>query len=255
MGIAIQKAVYRVCRFLVWLFYPHMTVEGVENLPDEPVVAVGNHAQMNGPISSVLYYPRPGRTWCAGQMMHLREVPAYAYQDFWSGKPGYIRWFYKVLSYLIAPLCVCIFNHAPTIGVYRDGRIINTFKQTVNALKSGEDVVIFPECYDEHNHIVHAFQENFTDVAKLYYKQTGKALPFVPIYICPALKKIVIGKPVYYDPTIPIATQRHDLCVQLMDSITALAESLPEHRVVPYPNLPKSKYPSSRGGKRQQPDR
>ena len=248
MLFTIQKAVYRFCRWLVWVFYPRITVEGAENLPEGPCLAVGNHAQMNGPITSVLYYPRKRKTWCAGQMMKLKEVPAYAYQDFWSAKPKYIRWFYKMLSYLIAPLCVCIFNHADTIGVWRDGRIINTFKQTVNALKEGADVVIFPECNEEHNHIVHAFQENFTDVAKLYYKQTGEALPFVPIYVCPALRKLVIGKPVYYDPQAPMQKQRHDLCEKLMDAITALAEALPEHKVVPYPNMPKREYPSSRKG-------
>lgn len=103
---------YRFIKWLVWVFYPEIEVVGTENLPQEPVMAVGNHTQMNGPIACELYYPGNRYTWCAGQMMHLKEVPAYAYQDFWSEKPTYIRWFFKLLSYIIAPLSVCVFNNA-----------------------------------------------------------------------------------------------------------------------------------------------
>ena len=117
---------FRVVKWLVRVSYIKYEVEGVENLPDEPCVVVGNHAQMHGPLSSELYFPGCRYTWCAGQMMNLKEVPAYAFTDFWSQKPRYTHPFYKLLSRLIAPLAVCIFNNADTIGVYRDTRIVGT---------------------------------------------------------------------------------------------------------------------------------
>ncbi len=237
---------YRFIKFLVRSFYPKLEVVGAENLPDVPALIVGNHSQMHGPIGCELYFPGKRYTWCAGEMMHFKEVPAYAFQDFWSGKPKSVRWFYKLLSYLIAPLSVCVFNNADTIGVYHDGRILSTFKTTVKALQEGSSVVVFPECYDEYNHIVHKFQENFCDIAKLHYKRTGTPVPFVPLYICPALRKLVIGKPIYFDPDKDMTTQRHEICVYLMDSITQMALELPAHRVVPYPNIPKKDYPMSR---------
>ena len=86
---------YRFIKWMVWVFHPKMEVVGAENLPGEPVMMVGNHTQMNGPIACELYFPGNRYTWCAGQMMHLKEVPSYAYQDFWSEKPKYIRWCYK----------------------------------------------------------------------------------------------------------------------------------------------------------------
>ena len=46
-----KKIVYRFIRFWVKLFYPRIRVVGEENLPEGPVVVVGNHAQMNAPIS------------------------------------------------------------------------------------------------------------------------------------------------------------------------------------------------------------
>ena len=236
---------YRIIKSVVRFFYPRMEVVGAENLPDEPVIVVGNHTQMNGPIASELYYPGARRIWCAGEMMHLREVPAYAYQDFWSRKPKYIRWFYKVLSYLIAPLSVCVFNNANTIPVYHDTRLISTFRLTTEALQEGASIVIFPEHDVPHNHILCQFQDRFVDVAKIYHRKTGKELAFVPMYIAPALKKIYLGKPIRFSSASPIKEERSRICEYLMDEITELACSLPEHRVVPYNNLPKKQYPSS----------
>ena len=99
-----MKTIYRIVRFFVKLFFPRMKLEGEENLPEGACVAVSNHAQMNGPIAAQLYFPKPSKIWCAGEMMHWKEVQKYAFADFWEDKPKSVRWFYKILSYLIVPL-------------------------------------------------------------------------------------------------------------------------------------------------------
>lgn len=236
---------YRVIKWCIKTCYPKITVEGVENLPEEPVIIVGNHTQMNGPIACELYTPGDHYIWCAGQMMHLKEVPAYAFQDFWSQKPKYTHPFYKALSYLIAPLSVVVFNNANTIGVYHDTRIVGTFKNTITRLQEGASVVIFPEHDVKYNHIVYEFQDRFIDIAKLYYKRTGKELAFVPLYIAPNLKKMYLGKPIRYRADQPMDQERKRICDYLMNGITEIACALPEHTVVPYRNIPKKDYPSN----------
>ena len=246
MGKEKISPVYRAIRWLVKLFYPKIRVEGTENLPDEPVIVVGNHTQMNGPICCELYFPTDRYTWCAGEMMELKEVPAYAYRDFWSQKPKYTRPFYKLLSYIIAPLSVCVFNNAKTIGVYHDARIISTFKQTVRRLQEGASVVVFPEHDVPYDHILCQFQDKFIDVAKLYYKRTGKELCFVPMYIAPNLKAMYLGKPIRFQAAEPMEEERRRICQYLMEQISGIATALPEHRVVPYRNIPKKQYPLNR---------
>ncbi len=241
----ISYGIFLIIRWIVRLVYPKIVIEGLENLPKEACLLVGNHAQMNGPIIGELYIPGKHKTWCASEMMTLREVPAYAYKDFWSLKPGYTQWFYKLLSYIIAPLCVCIFNNAATIPVYRDARIMSSFRQTVNALCEGCKVTIFPEQAKPYNGILWDFQEGFVDVARLYHKKTGKALPFVPVYVAPRLKKIFLGSPVYFDPTADKAAERSRICGELMTSITDITRALPEHTVVPYLNMAKKDYPKN----------
>lgn len=240
------KYLYKGIKGLVRTFYPKTEIEGAQNLPREPVLVVGNHAKMNGPIVCELYFPGERYTWCAGEMMHLKDVPQYAFADFWSHKPKGIRWFYKGLSYVIAPLSVCVFNNANTIGVYHDARIISTFKNTVKRLTEGASVVVFPEHAEPYNHIVNDFHDRFVDVAKLYYNKTGKALSFVPMYLAPALKKACLGKPIAFCPENPMEQERLRICTYLKEEITRMAEALPEHKVVPYENLPRKAYPSNR---------
>ena len=239
------SAIFRSIKWCVKMFYPKTQAEGAEDLPDEPVIIVGNHCQMHGPIVGELYVPGEPYIWCAGEMMHLKDVPEYAFRDFWSQKPGWTHPGYKLLSYIIAPLSVCVFNNARTIGVYHDARILSTFKNTIKKLHEGKSVVIFPEHDVKHDHIIYDFQDKFIDIAKLYHKKTGKELSFVPMYIAPKLKKICLGKPVRFCADAPMDAERRRICTYLMDEITAIAEALPEHTVVPYRNIPKKDYPSN----------
>ena len=234
---------YRMIARTVWLLSPKYKVEGAENLPDGPCVIAGNHCQMYGPIAAEFYMPRPRYTWCIGEMMDRKEVPAYAFQDFWSMKPKGQHWFWKLVSRLIAPLCAYVFTHARTIPVYRDARVMTTFRRSVTALQEGADLVIFPEKAEPYNGILWQFQEHFADVAKLYWRKTGKAVCFVPMYTAPRLKRICIGQPIRFDPEAPEAEERSRVCAALMEAITAMAAALPPHAVVPYPNIPKDQYP------------
>ena len=178
--------------------------------------------------------------------MHRDEAAAYAYRDFWSKKPRAVRWFYKLLSHLVVPLCLCLFNNAHTVGVYHDARALTTFRTSVQKLRDGDRLVIFPERYEEHNQIVHAFQDRFVDLGRLYHAKTGRALAFVPLYVAPRLGILSFGAPILYDPAGASKTERSRISTALMDAVTDLALALPPHTVVPYPNVPKREWPRSR---------
>lgn len=237
---------YKIVWNLAKFFYPKTTVQGAENIPDEPSIIVGNHAQVHGAIAGELYFPGKRFIWCIGEMMHCKEVPDYAYQDFWSMKPKWSKPFFRLLSYIIAPIASAILSHGDTIGVYHDSRVLKTFKETVARLQEGYHIIIYPESHaGGYNQILYQFQENFVDVAKLYYRRTGKALSFVPMYLAPRLRLMCFAAPVAFDPEAPIDQERRRICQAMMDGITALAEALPEHTVVPYPNMPKKNYPTN----------
>ena len=240
-----KNILYLLICALIRLFYRRPDFVGTENLPEEPCVLVGNHTQMNGPIIAELFFPGKPFIWCAGEMMHWREVPRYAYTDFWSFKPRWCRPFFRLLALLITPLSVLLFNNARTIPVYHDTRLITTYRRSIELLQEGRSVLIFPEKNERRNNVLYAFQDKFIDLARFYYRKTGKALSFVPLYNAPALHLTLIGKPIVFDPARPIEEERVRLCAALMDAITALAVSLPEHTVIPYRNIPRRQYPKN----------
>jgi len=239
----LSSLVYKGIRGAVDFFYPQMELEGSGNIPEGPALIVGNHAQMHGPIALELSYPKAHAIWCAGEMMDRSEVADYAYRDFWSQKPQNLRWFYRLLSHLIVPLSVCIFNNADTIGVYHDTRLLSTYRKSVEKLESGCHLIIFPEHDRAYNSVLCDFQDRFVDTAKLFYGKTKISLPFVPMYVAPALKKICFGEAVYYQPDTPIREERERICKKLKEEITSMALRLPKHRIVPYNNISKKQYP------------
>ena len=237
--------IYRIIRWFVWLFSPKFRTVGLEKLPDEACIIVGNHSQMYGPIAAEIFLPGRHEIWCAGQMMHRDEVAAYAFEDFWSFKPRWTHGFFRLLSRLITPLSVCVFKNAHTIPVYHDTRLLTTYRTSVDALQAGRSVVIFPEKNVRRNNILYAFQDKFVDLARFYYKKAGVALSFVPLYVAPARKTLYLGDPIRFDPTAPIAAERERICGRLADAITGIPCSLPEHTVVPYRNIRKRDYPKN----------
>jgi len=239
----VKSPVFCVIRKIVSMVAPVFKVEGVENLPDGPSIVVGNHSQAFGPLAAELYFPRKHYTWCISEMMEKDKVADYAYKDFWSKKPVILRPFFKLFSHIIPPLSELIFTNADTIPVYRDKRVMKTFQISGEKLAENASVVIFPEDYTEYNNIVHEFQRGFVYVAKYYYRQTGKSVPFVPMYVCPELKKLIFGKPIMYDPKAKSDVEADRICTCLQESISEIAYGLPRHRVVPYPNVSKKYYP------------
>ena len=63
--------------------------------------------------------------------------------------------------------------------------------------------------------------------------------------MAPNLKKMYIGKPTAFDPNAPIEQERKRITDYLMEQITQIAVNLPEHTVVPYPNVGAKQYPKN----------
>ncbi len=240
-----KKKLLNFIEGIVKLFYRKRKYEGEENIPEESCIIISNHSQVHGPLAAELFMKNK-LIWCDGPMMNRKEIPEYTSRVFWGNKPKRSKWFYNMLGHIIARPASFVMGNADTIGVFRDARLLSTFSDTVEALSKGINVVIFPESEVEHNEIVDMFNLKFVDVARQYYKATGKCVAFVPMYHAAKLKRCVYGKPIRFDPAISNVEQRTVICDYLMAEITALAKSLPRHKVVPFNNVGKKNYKYSK---------
>ena len=235
---------YRLCASLVHSAYKQPNLVDFDKLDTtEPCMFVGNHAQLYGPIFAELIFPLEKRIWCIGEVMDKSTATAYCYKDFWPHKNKFFAPLYKIPALFAGWLVGKLSREVNAIPVYHDGRLLGTIKGTLSALEEGKNVVLFPEYLQPYNDILYQFYDKYVDVAKLYYKRTGKCLKFVPMYIAPTISTIAVGTPIAYDPTNDPNAERDKINNYIKEEITRVAKSLPKHKIVPYENIKKKNYP------------
>lgn len=242
----ISKGVFHLFKLGARIVYRKTEILGLDSIPGSNTIIVANHAQLNGPIIAELFMPKNCYIWANGQMFASKDVPSYAMEDFFTYKRKMLRPFCRIASYLLAPLMPCIMENARAVPVYHDARIASTFRTTIKLLSCGNNILIFPECHEKNNNIINRFRDNFVDVARLYYKRTGVLLKFLPMYICPDLDKFYFGREIVYDPRSDAVEERRRITEHLAEEITRIGRSIPEHTVIPFDNISRKRYISSR---------
>ncbi|MFA6866440.1 MAG: 1-acyl-sn-glycerol-3-phosphate acyltransferase [Clostridia bacterium] len=215
------------------IIFPKPKIIGEDKLnTEEPAIYVCNHATALGPAYTTKYLKVNHRPWIIGYALDKEKAPNYIFHDFLHAKGKKCKWFYKILSHIIAFLLVPILKSYRGIPVYHDQRMMSTYRESLKSLESNENLVIFPESPKKYSKYVFEFQNGFVDVARLYYKNTGKELKFVPIYIYP--KTMIIGDALQYDHTKDFKEQRKELAHNLTVTVDELAKSVPNHKNLPF---------------------
>ena len=75
------------------------------------------------------------------------------------------------------------------------------------------------------------------DIANYFNKQNPRELYFFPVYTCPDLKKVIIGKKTLFDKDKPFEEERERIIRYLQTEITNMANSLPSFTITPYRSI------------------
>ena len=204
-----------------------------EEAPDpEPGVFVCNHSKIRGPAMMILDFKRPFRSWIISAAMEKRTVRSYAFHDVFNGDGRHAKWFWKLLSCIVGFLLPPLLKDADMIPVYRDKRMLLTFRQSSDALKDGESMVIFAESPQVYSDYINKLQPGFVTLGAVHHRQTGKKLKFYPVYCEKKNRKIAVGKPIEYDPSLPLDKASAAVCAHLEEGIDRMARSLKPHKPV-----------------------
>lgn len=235
--IKVNKRHYgiRVLMFFVRLMI-YNRVLGKENVKineDVSHVFICNHGEIYGPIVANVYIPFPVRPWVMSEMVNADETTDYVYEGTFKRQ----QWLPQKLRYLAARLVTPIINwgmeSVGSIPVYRNKprELVRTFRDTVNAMEAGDNILIFPENpYDERQYTksyvregVGEFFTGFTMIAPLYYKRTGKKCVFIPIYADKKRHTLTFGIPTVYDPDNEPNAEKQRLCDTLRGEMLRMA--------------------------------
>ena len=234
-----KSVYYKIVSAILHLVVPR--AKAVFEVPpgDEPVVFVSNHASINGPLMMTFYFSRKCRIWAIAESLDKVHTRSYAFHDVLvgDGKKSFRFWKFVagIVKVMLPP--ILIYN---TITVYRDRRILETFRNSTDALKQGYDIIVFGEPTERYSEYVNEIQPGFVSLGRMYYKQTGKRLRFYPVYLNNENRLISVGSPIEFDPDMDGEEFRKKTCTFIRDGIDRLGRSMKPHKIIPF--LPQNWY-------------
>ena len=195
---------------------------------DNPLVFLGNHAEIYGPIASALCFPVPVRFWVISHMMFRKQdVKKYLYENTFSKKtflPVFVR---KLLARILGWLSVNIMSSLRAIAVYRDSpmKLRQTLRESVEALEDGENLMIFPE-HPEGKYVKGGISElspGFLMLAEAWWKKSGKKLRIMPVYANRDKRTFTFGDEIRYDPENGYASEQERIMKEVYDQLLKLS--------------------------------
>lgn len=198
-----QSRYYRFLRKMIQIFTQKMQTIWAEPYNEAPAIFVCNHDRAYGPIAMCAHFDHYDkvRPWINAPVLSVRETPAYVRQDFW-WKPG--KWYSRLLdytlAYIIALILPPILHGSGCIPVYHDTRVMSTLKASIQALKDGKDIILFPEHPSGYCQYEDEIVNGFVSIGRLFYRRTKQILYFYPTYISKKDKTITVAEPIAYDP-------------------------------------------------------
>ena len=111
-----------------------------------PTIILSNHEGTDAPMALEIYWDKPVRMWGAHEM-NSGLIKMYKYQSrvYYHEKKHWNLFLARLFCLIASPLTNLFYSGLDLISTYRDGRFKNTIRETIEALKSGNNIVIFPE--------------------------------------------------------------------------------------------------------------
>jgi hypothetical protein len=215
-----------------------------EELPDEPVIFMANHAFDYGPRAMLFaqkIIKRKFRTWSNANAITAKNAPKQMMKVTFPNAKKPLSYFLWAFSFIAAPITARAFKATGVIPVYRDMRIKTTYTKTFESLKDGFDVVIFPDSVipDPNNPYIDKVQRGAFKTFEMCRRFLDKIPKLYPVYACKSLNTVCIGNALTFDTTIPAKEAEEKLEKAMSEEVKRLALSLPPHKIVHANAVPK----------------
>lgn len=173
--------------------------------PERPTVFVCSHSNLLGPLATLCWLPFPVRPW----VLHVftrRETCRAQYRDYtFSRRFGLPRPLAALAAGAVSGYVSALMRSLGAIPVYRGTvKIGVTFRETVAALQAGDSVLVFPDVdYTDASAGIGEVYDGFLLIQRFWRKVSEEPLPFVPLRLDAAGRRITAGTPVWFDPALP----------------------------------------------------
>lgn len=107
---------------------------------------LSNHEGTDAPMSLEIYSGLPIRMWGASEM-NSGLIKMYKYQSrvYYHEKKGWNLFLARLFCLIASPLTNLFYSGLRLISTYRDMNIVKTVRESIEAIKNGENIVVYPE--------------------------------------------------------------------------------------------------------------
>ena len=201
----------RMLMFILRHVMPHelKDLENVHLSEDDPIVYLCNHGELYGPIAGMLYCPGYVRPWSISELCcDLQEATAYI-KRYTLKKVNWVDSRKQRVARLLARGMLWLTHTIQSVPVFRHKprQLMTTFRQSVEALQQGVNLLIFPEDPDTvpgspgyKSGRPPTLFRGFPMLAQVYYNRTGKRCRFMPVLCFKEGRTVSFGTEIVYDP-------------------------------------------------------
>ncbi|MDI3312157.1 MAG: hypothetical protein QJR05_12135 [Thermoanaerobacterium sp.] len=216
---------YNLIKGIVKFFIKRPEIYCYEDLNNiHSSIFVSNHVGFFAPLIINLYVDMKFIPWVIHDITDKKLCRKYINSDFAEPQLKLRPPLSYIISSIIDPICISIMKYLNAIPVYKESqKISDTILMTLDRLKEGHNILIFPEDRNKkYNDVLNKFNTGFINVAKMYYKECGGLISFYPVCVNKSQNRIFIGKKIVYDPNISYKIERERIANYLMESISKM---------------------------------
>lgn len=188
-------------------------------------IILSNHEGTDAPMSLEIYCNAPLRMWGAHEM-NSGLIKMYKYQTkvYYHEKKHWNLHLARLFCLIASPLTNLFYKGLDLISTYKDGRFIKTIRESVSAIKEGDNIVIYPE--DSKNGYLpelEGFFGGFVVLAETCKKQ-GVDVPIYVTYFKKSELTYIVDAPVMYSELTKNGESREEVALKLLNRCNELGK-------------------------------
>ena len=173
---------FRFMRMIIKIFMRRKLLIKKEVFETEKVF-VAHHQNFYAPVTALIYMPNSVSIWAIAHLFTFKGCFDKYYNFTFVKNIKMPRPIALICSTILAILIPTFLKSGNAIPVYRkDKNIIETFNKSVEELKKGKQIIVFPDIsYNSKESEIKQIYTGFINIDEYYFKQTNKHIEFVPL--------------------------------------------------------------------------
>lgn len=162
-------------------------------------IIISNHEGTDAPMSLELYADFPIRFWGTSEM-NEGLIKMYKYQSrvYYHEKKHWNLFLARLFCLIASPLTNLFYKGLNLISTYKNAKFKSTLKESIEAIKMGDNIVIFPEkSPDGYKAELEGFYQGFILLAETLFRRKIDVSIFVSYFI-KSEKKYIFDAPIKY---------------------------------------------------------